>query len=189
MEAACVRRRHLQILKQLVRTIDPVPPPKPYDCFDMIGGGGTDGRIAIMFGRVRKSVNECIDAYVTLSDPVVEKKHHCVNINGEIQRQFDSEDLKQAMREIIRSPGLREDVLLKDAPEAKCKVFVCATSRETSATARLTYRSPRGRGSVPSRKIWEVSRATSSFFDPITLGIYGQGFVDGATGMNNPVCE
>jgi predicted acylesterase/phospholipase RssA len=39
-------------------------------------------------------------------------------------------------------------------------------------------------------KIWEVARATSaasSFFDPIKIGKFGEEFVDGATGANNPV--
>lgn len=39
-------------------------------------------------------------------------------------------------------------------------------------------------------KIWEACRATSaasSFFDPIAIGRYGEEFVDGATGANNPV--
>ena len=39
-------------------------------------------------------------------------------------------------------------------------------------------------------KIWEAARATSaagSFFDPIYIG--DEGFVDGATGSNNPINE
>jgi predicted acylesterase/phospholipase RssA len=39
-------------------------------------------------------------------------------------------------------------------------------------------------------KIWEACRATSaasSFFDPIAVGRFGEEFVDGATGANNPV--
>lgn len=39
-------------------------------------------------------------------------------------------------------------------------------------------------------KIWEACRATSaatSFFDPVTMGPFGQHFSDGATGWNNPV--
>lgn len=41
-------------------------------------------------------------------------------------------------------------------------------------------------------KIWEAGRATSaasSFFDPITIGDFGEVFVDGATGANNPIYE
>ena len=43
-----------------------------------------------------------------------------------------------------------------------------------------------------SVKIWEACRATSaasSFFDPIAVGRFGEEFVDGATGANNPVRE
>lgn len=71
---------------------------------------------------------------------------------------------------------------------------MCATSKETSDIVRLTsYRSPRGRERLfRSTKIWEAGRATSaasSFFDPITIGDFHEGFVDGATGANNPVYE
>ena len=72
--------------------------------------------------------------------------------------------------------------------------FVCATSKETGDIVRLTsYRSPRGRERLLRvTKIWEAARATSaasSFFDPITIGDFREGFVDGATGANNPVYE
>ena len=33
----------LQILKQLMESINPQSPPKPYDYFDMIGGTSTGG--------------------------------------------------------------------------------------------------------------------------------------------------
>lgn len=35
----------LQILKQLMETINPDDPPKPCDYFDMIGGTGTGGYV------------------------------------------------------------------------------------------------------------------------------------------------
>jgi predicted acylesterase/phospholipase RssA len=71
---------------------------------------------------------------------------------------------------------------------------VCATSKETSGTVCLTsYKTPRGNNDLlNSVKIWEACRATSaasSFFDPIAIGRYGEEFVDGATGANNPVVE
>jgi len=37
----------LQILKQLMGTIDPESPPKPCDYFDMIGGTSTGGSVLI----------------------------------------------------------------------------------------------------------------------------------------------
>jgi len=71
---------------------------------------------------------------------------------------------------------------------------VCATSNETGDTVRLTsYRSPRSRERLlRTTKVWEAGRATSaasSFFDPITIGDFEESFVDGATGVNNPVYE
>jgi Patatin-like phospholipase len=72
--------------------------------------------------------------------------------------------------------------------------FVCATSKQTSETVCLTsYKSPRsGNDLLNSVKIWEACCATSaatSFFDPVAVGRYGEEFVDGATGANNPVWE
>lgn len=184
----------LQIVKQLMDTIDPESTPKPCDYFDMIGGTSTGGLIAIMLGRLRMTVDECIDAYVSLSDRIFQKQRHRVTIKGRVQGRFDSDELERATKEIIVRQGLAEDALLKDAPDAKCKVFVCATSGETGDTVRLTsYRSPRGRERLlRTTKIWEASRATSaasSCFDPITLGDFEETFVDGATGANNPVYE
>jgi predicted acylesterase/phospholipase RssA len=71
---------------------------------------------------------------------------------------------------------------------------VCATSKETSETVCLTsYRTPRGNSDLlNSVTIWEACRATSAastFFDPIAVGRFGEEFVDGATGANNPVQE
>ena len=56
-----------------------------------------------------------------------------------------------------------------------------------------SYKSARGGGDLlNSVTIWEACRATSaasSFFDSIAVGRYGEEFVDGATGANNPVWE
>ena len=38
--------------------------------------------------------------------------------------------------------------------------------------------------------IWEACRATSAaatFFDPVSIGPYGEEFIDGATESNNPI--
>ena len=71
---------------------------------------------------------------------------------------------------------------------------MCTTRKETNEAAYLTtYNSPRDSVDfLDSVKIWEACRATSaapSFFDSIALGPYGEEFVDGATGANNPVFE
>ncbi|ORY02205.1 hypothetical protein BCR34DRAFT_493307 [Clohesyomyces aquaticus] len=184
----------LMILEQLMEAVNPDAPPKPCDYFDMIGGTSTGGLIAVMLGRLRMSVAECIIAYLSLSDRVFRKTRHRVTVKGKVQGRFDAEELAQAVKEVVKQQGLPEAVLLKDAPEAGCRVFVCATSKETSETVCLTsYRTPRGNSDLlNSVTIWEACRATSAattFFDPIAVGRFGEEFVDGATGANNPVRE
>ncbi|KAH7372236.1 hypothetical protein BKA66DRAFT_423213 [Pyrenochaeta sp. MPI-SDFR-AT-0127] len=183
----------LMILEQLMETVNPGSPPKPCEYFDMIGGTSTGGKlIAVMLGRLRMSVDDCITEYLRLSDRVFRRTRHRVTVKGKVQGRFDSEELERAVKEVVQKQGLSEDALLKDASESGCKVFVCATSKETSKTVCLTsYRTPRGNNDLlNSTKIWEACRATSaasSFFDPIAVGRYKEEFIDGATGANNPV--
>jgi hypothetical protein len=163
-----------------------------------------------MLGRLNMSIDESIEAYLSLSDKVFRKKRRRLGIRLNIQGRFDSDALEQAVKDILKKQGLAEDTLLKDAPEAACKVlvgswcgfakanschsFVCAMSKQTSKTVSLTsYKSPRSSDDLfDSVKIWEACRATSaasSFFDKIAIGRYDEEFVDGATGANNPIME
>ncbi|CAG9955926.1 unnamed protein product [Clonostachys rosea f. rosea IK726] len=182
----------LMILQNLMSTIDPDAPPKPCDYFDMIAGTSTGGLIAIMLGRLRMTVDECIAAYTSLSNKVFEKKSHRVKINGQLQGRFDSAALEQAVKQTLAGIGNGKDALLKDSSDGACKVLVCATSKETGDTVCLTsYRPARGVAHLyDSTTIWQACRATSAattFFDPIAIGPYQEQFVDGALGANNPV--
>ncbi|KAI9733092.1 MAG: hypothetical protein M1834_003639 [Cirrosporium novae-zelandiae] len=174
----------LMILEQLMQTIDSYSPPKPCDYFDMIGGTSTGGLIAIMLGRLKMDIDECIKAYTSLSD---------MTFKGNIQGRFHSKELVQAVKGILREKNLSEDALLKD-PDGTCKVFVCAASKETKEIVCLaSYFSPRGGSDLlETTKIWEACRATSaasSFFDPIAIGPYQEQFIDGGLRANNPVQE
>ncbi|KAK3369919.1 hypothetical protein B0H63DRAFT_403102, partial [Podospora didyma] len=65
------------------------------DYFDMIGGTSTGGLIALMLGRVRLTVNECIAAYNEIAPVAFTKIHHRINLrNGETQGRFDHFALK-----------------------------------------------------------------------------------------------
>jgi len=75
-----------------------------------------------MLGRLKMSVDECIDAYLSLSDRVFQKKRHRVTTKGSIQGRFDSEELERAVKEVVTRQGLQEDTLLKDASDDACKV-------------------------------------------------------------------
>ena len=111
----------LMILRRLMETVDSESSLKPCEYFDMIGGTSTGGIIAIMLGRLEMTVDECIDAYTSLSDKVFEKKRHRVKINGQLQGRFDAAELEKTIKQILRDRGHKEDLLLKD-DNAPCKV-------------------------------------------------------------------
>ena len=75
-----------------------------------------------MLGRLRMSVDDCIDAYLSLSDRIFQKKRHRVTGKGDIQGRFDSDELTRAVKEVIKAQLLPEDTLLKDNLENACKV-------------------------------------------------------------------
>jgi hypothetical protein len=166
-----------------------------------------------MLGRLKMGVNECIPAYLSLSERVfrkTSKTERWARFKRKVQVRSSSQELTQAVREIVKQQGLPEDALLKDASDAGCKVyvcsaldckqptnscsFVCATSKKPSETVVITsYRTPRSNSDLlDSVTIWEACRATfavTSLFDPITVGGFGEEFADGATGAHNPVRE
>ena len=95
--------------------------PLPTEYFDMIGGTNTGGIIAIMLGRLRMSVDECIKAYIDLSSEVFgqgNKKHILA------KTKFSADALEAAMGKVINDklgPGKTHETLLeRDQP--RCKV-------------------------------------------------------------------
>jgi hypothetical protein len=94
-------------------------PLKPCEYFDMIAGTSTGRLIAIMLGRLRMSVDDCIDEYKSLSSRVFTKVHHFgVNYRGETQGKFDDEALKEGIRSLLERRVMDRDELFKEAPEA-----------------------------------------------------------------------
>ncbi len=75
-----------------------------------------------MLGRLQMTVDECIDAYVSLSDTIFQKRRHRITIKGHVQGRFDSDELEKAIKEIVIRKGLEENALLQDSRDAKCKV-------------------------------------------------------------------
>ncbi|KAF1954474.1 phospholipase, patatin family protein [Byssothecium circinans] len=173
----------------------------PWQVFDMIGGTSTGGIIAIMLGRLRMTLDECEDAYLKLSKRIFQPKRRfgkALKVADYLQAngRFDAHKLEEVMKENIRltkidDAVLEEDALLRD-DDPRCKVFVCAVRANNSESALLrSYQNPKMAPVLFNEcKIWEACRATSAattFFDPVTIGKYGQTFVDGAVVYNNPV--
>ena len=55
------------------------------------------------------SISDCIDAYLSLSDRVFQKKAHRVSLKGKIQGRFDSQELEQAVKDVIAKQGIGQD--------------------------------------------------------------------------------
>ncbi|KAG9241081.1 hypothetical protein BJ878DRAFT_570482 [Calycina marina] len=89
----------------------------------MIGGTSTGGLIAIMLGRLRMSIDDCIDAYLYLSDRIFQKKRHRVTVKGDIQGRFDSDELVRAVKEVVQAQGFAEEALLNGATGANNPVW------------------------------------------------------------------
>jgi hypothetical protein len=87
--------------------------------------------IAIMLGRLRMSVEECIAAYVELSSRVFQKKHIMpVTVRGKVRARYSSKELQHAIEDVVAAHHLDKDALLKETSPQACKVFVLEVRRQ-----------------------------------------------------------
>lgn len=166
-----------------------LPPVEPWQMFDMIGGTSTGGLIAVMLGRLRMSVADCMQVYINLSEKAFTKKNLFDRAKGKVTLgpKFKTRALEDAIKQIIGEDWATK--LLKE-DDSKCKVFVVAHMRDVNKhTVLRNYRNIRyPAGSLNTMRIWEACRATSAaqtFFDPIVAG--GTAYSDGGLLYNNPV--
>jgi patatin-like phospholipase/acyl hydrolase len=170
---------------------------EPWEEFDMIAGTSTGGLIAIMLGRLRMSVAECIEAYKALSQEIFEPVHQNANVAGKAvdflkaKGKFRSQPLEDCIKGMLRNrvPPLAESSLITDDRTDSPKVFVCAVEGiNCDAVLIRSYKIREYDDLYGMCKIWEAARATSAastFFDPITIG--DRLYVDGALKHNNPI--
>lgn len=113
----------LRILKRVMEAIDPVNPPKPCDYFHMICGTSTGGLIALMLGRMRLSIDQCIEAYAELAPLIFTKVHHRINLkNGDTQGRFDHDALKTGVQRLLGKYGFEQEEKLKESlMQGDCK--------------------------------------------------------------------
>ncbi|KAJ7079167.1 acyl transferase/acyl hydrolase/lysophospholipase, partial [Mycena epipterygia] len=151
--------------------------PSPCDCFELIGGSGTGGIIALMLGHLRMSVKDAISAYGTLRP---ETKM------GSAEK-FKTRSFEEALKKIFK-----QEPMNNMKPDA-CKTFVCAMNQH-NMNARIphlfrSYNTPDEPASTCM--IWEAARATSAtpeLLKPMEIGQLGmtQHYIDGGVGNNNP---
>ncbi|KAJ7106876.1 acyl transferase/acyl hydrolase/lysophospholipase, partial [Mycena crocata] len=150
---------------------------RPCEYFELIGGSGTGGIVALMLGRMRMSVAEATSAYETLS-PVSKFQS---------REKFNPTKFEEALQAIF---GMER---MKDDTGNFCRTFVCAMNT-TNMNAHIpvlfrSYDSPQE--PAIDCAIWEAARATSAtpqLFKPIEIwnGVRKQRYVDGGIGNNNP---
>ncbi|KAL1959071.1 hypothetical protein VTO42DRAFT_2857 [Malbranchea cinnamomea] len=190
------------ILKHLMRRLnahrDKDKQLQPWQVFDLIGGTSTGGLIAVMLGRLRMTLDECEQAYLTLSESIFQPKREKWRVISraadlaQAKGRFDARALEQAIKETIRSKGLDPNTALLKDDDPRCKVFVCAARAENSDVAilRSYQNSCKTELLYDHCRIWEACNATSTattFIDPVALGPHNQGLFSGAMLHNNPI--
>ncbi|KAL2817988.1 acyl transferase/acyl hydrolase/lysophospholipase [Aspergillus cavernicola] len=191
----------LHVLKNIMEAIDRENPPKPCDFFDMIGGTGSGGLLAIMLGRLKMDIDQCITGYTRLCKHVFSRKKRLsltgmgsMSNRSKSKSKHEGKRLEFALKSILRELGHEDkDMLLQDV-DLSCRVFVCVTDASTHKLVPLT--------TYPSKycpielykctKTWEAGVAAfahAAFFEPITLGPSRRRFMDSSAQANNPIRE
>ncbi|KAJ7101116.1 acyl transferase/acyl hydrolase/lysophospholipase [Mycena epipterygia] len=151
--------------------------PSPCECFEMIGGNGTGGIIALMLGRLRMSTAAAISAYQTL----------CPQPKMGSTEKFQTSKFEEALKKIFKQEKMN------DLNADVCKTFVCTMSASNlNAGIPHLFRSYNTLEEPASNcMIWQAARATSAtpgLFKPMEIVLAGlkQQYIDGCVGNNNP---
>lgn len=184
--------------------------PIPADYFDLTGGTSTGGIIALLFGRLRMTVTESLEAYKSISENVFAHKKPTFS-----EGMFKASKLEDEMQRVLAAKlgdGHKHDAIMDAAdkrPECKAYVYSPSSDSARSHTCRFVCAASAGDmgargGPTPFRsyevrenksfncKIWEAARATSAaptFFKRIDIGYPGEevSFLDASLGYNNPI--
>jgi hypothetical protein len=81
-----------------------------------------------MLGRLKMSIEECIDAYLQISKEVFQPKRSWLNWPAKVKdilnlgEQFDSKKLEAKIKDIVKKSGESVDAMLKIEDNPKCRV-------------------------------------------------------------------
>ncbi|RYP48008.1 hypothetical protein DL769_011253 [Monosporascus sp. CRB-8-3] len=157
--------------------------PEPCQCFDLICGTSTGGLIAILLGRLGKTLDECEKLFRDFGSEIF-----AGGSSGKAARLFltGSRHASDGLVKVIRSQA-REEMMFEDEAASKGHVPVAVVSVMQKTGDAELFRTYGVRASVESCSIVEACRATSAattFFPSISIN--GVEYVDGAFGFNNP---
>ncbi|KAB5589238.1 Patatin-like phospholipase [Ceratobasidium theobromae] len=174
-------------------------PILPADYFDLIIGTSTGGILALMLGRLRMTVEECLEAYRTLAREVFSGGLISTTFNATTTMLFeggrltlyDESTLEKSVKATVKkwTADDNEDALLFDPSPDSCRTAI-VTALSADATRPVLMRSYPGDPKLKGIKIWEAARATSAapvFFRPLIAGPEEISYIDGAvSGNSNP---
>ncbi|KAJ7697795.1 acyl transferase/acyl hydrolase/lysophospholipase [Mycena rosella] len=151
--------------------------PFPHECFELIGGSGTGGIIALMLGRLRMSVSDARSVYEKL------RPESKIGFGEEFQTSKFEADLM----DIFQGENM------KDFHANTCKTFVCAMNTMNMNAAIPEFFRSYDTREEPANEclVWEAARATSAIpglFKPMEIGSDAtrQRYIGGGFGHNNP---
>lgn len=80
-----------------------------------------------MLGRLKMDVSECIEVYTSLFERIFKTQKHKYPVNlwgnfGSLQNRFDSDILRDSIKEIVKRQGLSEAEYLNAEGDRACRV-------------------------------------------------------------------
>ncbi|KAG9235287.1 acyl transferase/acyl hydrolase/lysophospholipase [Amylocarpus encephaloides] len=187
----------LESILEKVRDIEELKEvPLPCEYFDLIGGTSTGGIIAIMLGRLRMPVHECIEAYKSLSALAFTPKSGWL-FPVQPKGQYSTETLEKALKLVIAQQCEKNECQDQSCPHENhlyrmkggCKTVVLAVKKDDLSGPPTLFKTYSTNPQMAQCKIWEIARATSAattFFESMACGRDGVEFVDAGFGYNNP---
>jgi len=160
--------------------------PRPCDYFDLIGGTGTGGLIALMLGRLEMPIDVAINQYVRFTKHVFSEK--------KIRRNelFKATRFEKAMKTMIESAGLPKDLPILGQGSSLCHSFVTAFAAVNMSAPRLFRSYEVNANQGYNCAVWKAARATTAapkFFKAISIGDQDlkEQFISASLGCSNPV--
>ncbi|KAL9118353.1 MAG: hypothetical protein Q9187_005102 [Circinaria calcarea] len=180
----------------------------PCHYFDYIAGTSTGGLIAIMLGRLRMTVDECLEVYEHLADRVfAHPRRFYIRKPPWIPRdKYDHRPLEDIIKEVVRKfePDGLANSNFTQANTDMCRTIVIAWQKLNVKGTRVpylfrSYRHPKStHGDLLERNpdknngypIWQIGRATAAaptYFKAVKIEEDDDfEFIDGGFGANNP---
>ncbi|KZT37774.1 FabD/lysophospholipase-like protein [Sistotremastrum suecicum HHB10207 ss-3] len=169
--------------------------PLPCEVFDLIGGSGTGGLIALFLGRLRMSIQDILPIYAGLAKKVFR------DVKSGSGAKFKATNLEKEIKRVVKETLGDEDARMMLGPEVlrpqkDCKTFVCAMAGHNlnDGIPRLFRTYTTAKYPSPNCAIWEAIRATMAdptFFRSITIGTPGssENYIGTIMGRRNPILE